>query len=324
MSVVFAQVLLNQRLTLVLGLNLFAVYSINTMLSTLLPSVDAEFGLLPFFTGLLISAYGWSYAAMQIPVGIMSDRFEPKKLVLFSMSLFFLTAVGFSFSTNPFSLLISRLVMGIAASFIYVVGLKAIELYYDHSEKGRAMGVYTSIGLLGIAIINSIVPRALQIGLGWRTIYETTSLIAIVTIIVSLILMPSDIIRKSHEKSAQIAINDTKKRGALLELLEICRNGQLWIQNVIGCIYWGTVVGLLFWLPSFFEHQGFGLEYGGIAISLMGIGTIFGYPIAGSLIDKMGKKNPILRYFQIGYAILLAGLIIAPPIDVLKRFTNNV
>ena len=116
-------------LVLILGAAFFSWASVNYVIGTLIPSIQMDLALSPITVGLIASSFGWSYALMQLPVGLLSDHKEPRILVYLSMLGLFASAVLFALSTTGVLLIVSRIGIGIASSFIFVVGLKAIEFY---------------------------------------------------------------------------------------------------------------------------------------------------------------------------------------------------
>lgn len=91
-------------------------------LSVAMPMIAKEFDLSPAWQGLLMSSFFWTYALMQIPGGMLADRFEPRKVIAIS-------AIGWGFfqgiaglCTGGLSLLLARLGLGAAEAPIYPAG----------------------------------------------------------------------------------------------------------------------------------------------------------------------------------------------------------
>lgn len=300
----------NIGFTLALGFSLFSVYAVNTLLSSLLPSIQQDFAFTPLAAGLITSAYGWSYAAMQIPVGIMSDRIEPRKIIVFSMLLYALSTIWFSAANHETLLVASRIAMGFAASFVFVDGLKAIESYFDEKRIGKAIGLFTSIGITGIAVSNIVAPIVLQTSdAGWRSIYGAISLLPLAAGLLSIRLLPSRLLKRSSKIEQQ----PMGKRNIAQEVAVVTRNKYFWVQNIINLLYFGSIFGFFFWIPSYFQDKGLGLSLGGLAVSLISIGSIFGFPFAGWLIDRMGKRNAVLRIFLAIHTFLIAIVVFVQP-----------
>jgi len=300
---------------LVAGYCLFSIYSANTVLSSLLPSIGQEYNLSPVILGFIVSVYGWSYASMQIPVGIISDKFEPRIITSLSMLTFFLSTFAFAFSSGGTSFVLSRVLMGLASSFIFVSGLKGIEYVYEERSRGLAVGIFVSISFCGIAIPNLVVSFLPLGSLGeWRAIYLGASVLPLVGSILSFIFFPKKLLflRASTDTSTG---EEKKKRTSevLRGIRSIIQNRQFMLQNAISFVYFGTFFGVLFWLPSYLESQGAGIILAGLAVFLLGIGSAIGFAISGWLIHKYGNETRNLKFFMMLYTVFVFITILARP-----------
>ncbi|MGH2638183.1 MAG: MFS transporter [Rhabdochlamydiaceae bacterium] len=310
---------------MIIGFSLSAVYSINTILSSLLPAVDSTMNLSPFVAGVVISAYGWIYAMMQIPVGITSDRYDPRKVMSLSMFGFFVSGIAFSISRNETELVLSRLFMGIAASFVFVDGLKSIEYFYDMSERGRAVAIFLSIGSVGIALPNlavSLLPAGTVSS--WRTIYIAVNILAFLASIFSATFLP----RKLLDRDRHVG-NDWGKSKVLRSRFLTMATSQFAAQNVIDFAYFGTFIGVLFWLPTFVVAHYSSFFLGGVSVALLGGGSIAGSLTTGWLVDFFKSKKSILIIFMTVYLLSLLSIAFSssPVVTILSSllfgFTNG-
>lgn len=305
------------RFVLVAGFCLFSIYSANTILSSLLPTIGREYSLSPAILGLIISAFGWSYATMQIPVGVLSDIFEPRNMTSLSMLAFFLSTLAFAFSPNGVDLILSRVLMGVGASFIFVTSLKGIEYVYELRERGLALGIFVSISFCGIAIPNLIASLLPLASTGsWRVVYLGASILPLIGSAASFALFPKKILKTDKENSER-----KSRRSLLSDFVPIIQNRKFMVQNVIAFIYFGSFFGVLFWLPSFLESRELTATLAGIAVFLLGIGGVSGFSLGGWLIHKYGKEIANLKFFLIIYACLIFAMILVPKPLVLYQAT---
>src|SRR5258708_8866395 len=104
--------------------------TINALISDRLIS---DVGLGTADLGLLTSVYFLVFAAAQIPIGILLDRFGPRRV---QSALLLVAAAGaglFAMSTGLPSLLISRAIIGLAVSAALTAGLKSIVLWFPRA-----------------------------------------------------------------------------------------------------------------------------------------------------------------------------------------------
>jgi MFS family permease len=294
--------------TIALGLALFTNYAANTLLSTTLPQISSEFALSPFLSGLLSSIFGWSYAIMQVPVGIMADRYDSKRLTVLAVSIILMGVLLFAFSPNTTLLVFSRFIMGIGASFIYVVGLKTIIVYYAPKETGRSIGIFNAFGLGSISLVSAIAPLALGPTLGsWRTLYLALVPLSVLTILICAVILPGRI------SATALSMESTVSRKRVGQAVKsISRHGTFWVQNAINFLYFGTYFGLVFWLPTRFSQTALGLTFGGFAVSMLGLGAVLGFALYGWLTDR-AEWMLVQRVSLVADALLIAAVVLAPP-----------
>ncbi len=259
--------------------------------------------------GVLISSYGWSITILQMPVGVISDRYEPRKILSLSMLCLFIASLWFSTSSSVISLITSRVIMGVGASFVFVAGVKTIESYYAEKDRGKAIGLFSSLANVGVVAANLFAPAILQwTDLGWRGVYGLVGLLALASSIISLKLIP----RQAATSQVGNDSNGVVDRAVEDEIRLVSRNPHFWVQNVISFVYFGSNLGLLFWIPSYLKAEGFSLGFSGIAVSLIGVGSIFGSTLGGWLIDRNGKRNPVMRAFFVIYIVGILMIALLP------------
>ena len=293
-----------------LALNLAAAFFswavANLMLAPVLPYIKAELSLTPLALGVVAASFGWPYALMQIPVGVLSDRYEPRRLVVGSMLVLFFSSLAFAASPNAAFLIASRVGIGLGSSFIFVVGLKAIEIYYEKRERGKAMGIFLSALSLAIIGIGAIVPFLLAVwGLSWRVVFALASFSALFTALLALLVFPRGLL--SQRKA------DGPARHELVpELKQVVRNRYFWIQNLISFVVVGSYLGLFYWIPSYFVAGGLGITLGGVAVSLIGVGSLVGSASGGWLTDRIRRRKPLLIGALLLYSATILLIVVVP------------
>ena len=121
--------------------------------------------------GLITSVYFLVFAAAQIPVGILLDRFGPRRV---QSVLLLLAAVGaelFAVSTNFLSLLIARAMIGLGVAAALTAGLKSIILWFPRDQAALLSGYMIMLGSLGAVTATAPVEHLLT-WMGWRGLFE--------------------------------------------------------------------------------------------------------------------------------------------------------
>ena len=142
-----------------------------TALSVAMPTISKEFALGPAMTGVILSAFFWTYAFLQVPGGWLIDKFGPRKLITFSTLAWggFQTLAGFA--PGGITLLATRLGLGVAEAPLFPAGAKLSSGWLSPSERGRGAVLMDSGAPLGAAF-GGLIISYLILGLGsWRSAF---------------------------------------------------------------------------------------------------------------------------------------------------------
>jgi len=180
--------------------SLAAIYALRMLgLFMILPvlSLFAEHleGSTPLLIGLAISIYGLTQAILQIPFGLLSDRFGRKKIIVIGLLLFATGSVVAALSTTIYGVLIGRALQGSGAIAAAIMALVADLTQEVHRTK--AMGtIGISIGL-SFAVAITLGP-VIGAHAGIQGIFWLTAGLALVAILVVIFVVPKPLQNKIH------------------------------------------------------------------------------------------------------------------------------
>ncbi|GAB1576206.1 MFS transporter [Bordetella petrii] len=148
-------------------------------LSIAAPALKDEFGLDTVHEGLILSAFGWTYAAMQIPGGWLVDRVSPR--VLYALALILWSAATFfmGFAGSFVLLFVLRLAVGALEAPAYPINNRVVTTWFPERERATAIGFYTSGQFVGLAFLTPVLAW-LQHHYGWHMVFVSTGLLGIV------------------------------------------------------------------------------------------------------------------------------------------------
>lgn len=132
--------------------------------------LTTELGLDAGQFGLLTSVYFLTFAAAQLPVGILLDRYGPRRV---QSALFIIAAFGavlFALSESFLPLVLSRALIGLGVAAALAAGLKAIVLWFRKERLPLANGWMVMLGALG-AVTATTPVEALLAWTGWRELF---------------------------------------------------------------------------------------------------------------------------------------------------------
>jgi MFS family permease len=142
--------------------------TINALIASLLSS---DTGLGAADLGLLTSINFLVFAAAQIPVGILLDRFGPRRVQSVLLLLAALGAGLFAVSTGFLSILIARAMIGLGVAAALTAGLKSIILWFPKEQVALLNGYMVMLGSLG-AVTATVPVEHLLAWMGWRQLFE--------------------------------------------------------------------------------------------------------------------------------------------------------
>lgn len=172
------------RVTLPFLAGYFVSYVFRTVNAVVGPAIARELGLSPGLLGLLSAMYFLSFALVQLPVGLLLDRFGPRRV---NAILLLLAAVGgawFAVADSGASAIGARALIGLGVSACLMSTFQAFVLWYPADRISTLNGIAFAVGVLGG--ITASVPLEMLVRVWhWR---EAFLLIAGFTVAVSLVL----------------------------------------------------------------------------------------------------------------------------------------
>ncbi len=161
------------------ALGYYLSYVLRTVNAVIAPDLTREMGLSAADLGLLTSAYFIAFAAFQIPLGMLLDRFGPRKveatLLLFAAAGCVLFGVG----RNLAELGLGRALIGLGVSACLMAGFKSFSQWFALERQPSLMASIMVAGTLGA--LSASVPLELALPLfGWRGIFFALAALSVV------------------------------------------------------------------------------------------------------------------------------------------------
>jgi MFS transporter, ACS family, D-galactonate transporter len=147
-------------------------------LSIAAPELFRELAIDPRHAGLIFSAFGWTYALMQIPGGWLVDRIPPRTLYATALILWSLATVMLGFAGSFVALFALRLLVGALEAPAYPINNRVVTAWFPTRERATAIGFYTSGQFVGLAFLTPVLAW-LQAQLGWHMVFVSTGLVGI-------------------------------------------------------------------------------------------------------------------------------------------------
>jgi MFS transporter, ACS family, D-galactonate transporter len=277
----------NARRWTIVGL-LFTASLINyfdrATISFALPLISTELHLGPEAKGLLLSAFFWSYALMQIPVGILADRFNLRWLYAGAFTIWSLSQGLIGLAGSLSTLVLFRIFLGVGESIYLPGGSKIVSLLFRPSERGLPCGLFDAGTRTGLVMEGILVPWML-VHYGWRASFTVVGFAALLWLVPWLAATPRDLRDATTTRRAR-----HPGFGAAVAALVTNRN-LLGICIGFFCFdyYWYFLVN---WLPDYLvTARGLTRVKAGINAALPYF--VFGVsePIGGWLADHLVRRG---------------------------------
>jgi sugar phosphate permease len=247
--------------------------------------------------GLLTSIQFFVYTSLQIPMGMMADRFGPNFFLIIGAFLTGLGTIIYSLGTHEFVLFFARILTGMGDATIWVNMVLILGQWFNAKEFTKLIGVTAMTGSIGFLV--ATVPFALFIDLlGWRPAFFSVGLLLCLCAILLyfvLIKRPKQTLFFKREKVRE-------KTGALLR--RIFTNRQAWALFLCHFGIVGTYVGFIssWGVPYGMNVYGMTRSDASQLMMIGLIGALIGAPLAGWISSRL---NMIKRPYIVVHLILL-------------------
>ena len=248
--------------------------------------------------GLLNSAFFWSYAALQIPMGWIVDRYGVKIPYAISFVIWCLASAATGMSRSLSGLTATRIVTGAGEAIVVPASYRWMRQNFSEKQMGLAIGIYMIGTKIGPAI-GAPLAVALIGMYSWRLMFLLIGLVGLVWLAPWLLM-----VRKDMPSGAA-----GKKRAAALPMSAILSSPVVWGTIVINFCYNYFVFYCMTWMPAYL------VEKRHLSLSKMGAFQFFSFMgiaivalVSGWVADRMiargGDPVRVRKGFVIaGFAI---------------------
>jgi sugar phosphate permease len=257
------------------------------------PSVMAE-NLMRFYhlTGaqfgyLSGSYYYYSYVAMQILVGVMMDKYGPRRLLTFACFLCAIGAYLFACSDHIICAIIGRFLIGLGSAFAFVGAAKLATIWLPPRYFALMSGIIFCLGMVGAAF-GDIVLRILVDSEGWQTAMMAAAIGGVIlTLIIWVVVRDRNPYFENHH------LHHSNMLGMLEGLRVALKNPQIWLCGIVGCLLFLFLSAFAeLWGPAYLaQAHGIDRVHAATANSMVFIGCAIGAPLWGIFSDFIGSRR---------------------------------
>lgn len=244
----------------------------NIMLDDIMQQFDIDAATFGQFSGI----YYIGYSLMHLPIGLMLDRFGPRKVMTACIILSVTGMLPLIFANHWMYPIAGRLLLGIGSSAAILGVFKIIRMTFSEERFPRMLSFSVTIGLIG-AIYGGGPVSYMRDVFGYQVVIEVFVAIGLILAVATYWIVPD--------------MNISSEAPVLSDIKEVLSNGRV----IWSCIFAGLMVGPLegfadVWGSAFLK-QVYGYE-GALASSLPSmifIGMCFGAPVLSMVAEKVGN-----------------------------------
>jgi ACS family D-galactonate transporter-like MFS transporter len=166
------------RIAWLLALGVMIGYLDRVNISVAQQALHQRFGLTTVAFGYLLGAYSWTYAVLQLPSGVLLDRFGLRRVGIASSFVWSAATFATAASQNVLSLFSSRLLLGVGESPIFPLSASAVSRWFPEKERGLPTAMFDAAAKFSPAVGIPFV-GLLLIHFGWRFSFAFTGILSL-------------------------------------------------------------------------------------------------------------------------------------------------
>jgi MFS family permease len=257
--------------------------------------------------GLLSSTYYYAYVPMQLPVGILMDRFGPRRLLTFACLICVIGTLMFANTSLLYIAMIGRFLVGMGSAFAFVGVLKIATIWLPENKLAMVAGMTSALGTIGAMIGDNALAYIVN-ATTWQQTVNLTGIFGIGLIFLLWFFIHDHV----RSESSGGTVSSFKRNIADLSI--ILREKQIWINGLFGCLVYlpTTVFAELWGIPYLAHAHGLSQTEAGFTNSLLFFGFMIGAPSMGFISDKIKRRKIPMLVGSTVAAIIMLGILYIP------------
>jgi nitrate/nitrite transporter NarK len=260
--------------------------------AVLVQELTREFSLSGAALGNLSAFYFYGYVAMQIPTGLIADRWGPRRLLTAGAALTAAGTLVFALAPTTYVANAGRLAIGAAAGVAFVAMLKLASHWMPSRQFALASGVALFVGVMGATLAGAPL-RVLVDAMGWRSAMVASAVLTAAVAVAIWLVARDDPAERGYDSYFP---HDTGRRGGgsmLTDLRDVLAYRNTVLLFVIPGAFSGIVLMFagLWGVPFLTTHYGFSTTEAASLCSLLLISWSMASIAYGPISQRMGGRK---------------------------------
>jgi ACS family D-galactonate transporter-like MFS transporter len=285
-------------------INVVINYLDRSNLSVAASSLSKDLELSSVEMGLIFSAFGWTYAVLQIPGGLVADRFGPRILYAFCLITWSLATLFQGLARGFASLFALRLATGTFEAPSYPINNRIVTSWFPDNERAAATAMYVSGQFIGLAFLTPVLVN-IQHYAGWKGLFVITGLVGLVWGVIWYLSYRDPL---DHSGVNQAELDYIEEGGGVFRGKKPgTTQANVWSWENIKLVFkgrtlWGVYIAqfavnatlwfFLTWFPTYLvKYRGLDFIKSGYLASIPFLAACAGVLLSGFLSDNLVKKG---------------------------------
>lgn len=264
--------------------------------------------------GSLAAYYYYAYALMQIPVGLLMDRYGPRFLLTLAAIFCAVGCFVFSFAPMLWVAQLGRFIMGIGGSFAVVGCLKLASAWFPANRFALLTGIMVAVGMMG-GVFGQAPVAKMVLSFGWRETAMLGGLLGVVlSVVIWLVIADAPF---GHFQARTTSLPQARRQSKpwwQCGLFEVMKLPQVWIASIYAGLMFvpTTGFGQLWGVPYFMERFDIEKDVAGSMVSLIFFGWAVGGPLNGWISDRIGRRCLPMAFAALATIFVMSAIIYLP------------
>lgn len=262
--------------------------------------------------GTLAAFYYYAYTPMQVPVGMIYDRYGARAIQFFAIIIVVLGVGTFISADTYATACLGRFMIGLGTAFAYIGVLKLASIWLPPNRFATVAGLTTAFGMSSAIFSDKVLTRFVET-VGYKSALQTALFIGVALCLLVLFFMRN---RPKIQLANVVASKHVpmSMKQLLAGLRFVLTNPQMWLIGFIGCLFYlpATVFLDLWGIPYLKSVYQLSAEEAATAVSWVFVGWIISGPSIGALSDKIRRRRAPLLISAIMSTILISVIFYTP------------
>ena len=283
----------------------FLSYLLRAVNAVVAPDLVRDAGLSPAQLGLLTAAYLAAFALFQLPLGVLLDRYGPRRVQAGLLCVAAMGCIGFALAPDFSGLFAARAVIGLGFSAGLMASYKSSATWVPIERRSLANTAIMSMGALGV-IVATEPTEFLVSQIGWRPVFVVFSVFILAAAVVILVVAP---------KADTVGTPAPLKR-QFADLIAIMRRPLFWRVAPLLALTSGLQIGIqTLWAgPWLRDCMGLSREEVARHLLWMAVSFMVGILSVGVIADRLGRRGigpmPVMISFNLLYFLAQAVIVL--------------